>query len=261
MAWQWTAFLTCLLTAAATVSGAYAVVRRWNAGINGGLPRSLAWLLGLGAGAFAAAVCLDVLPDALDTASGAWWLLLGACVMWCATFSADAGFVRAARPAGGPLRLTPVAAWVLVAGLSLHTLFEGGAVSLALQSGGWRELGFVVAVILHKLPEGILWGLALAAAFPESARRLTRLLWIPALCTLAGMGIGMSVADLADALWAHRALAMAGGAMLYIGFAELIPSARDAAQVWPRAVTLATLAGALLLAALVRAAGLFGGAG
>jgi zinc transporter ZupT len=149
---------------------------------------------------------------------------------------------------------------VLAAALSFHTFFEGAAVSLTLSTPNAAAWGFALAVVLHKLPEGVVWGLALGAAFPEDLVRLPRILLVPGLCTLIGVLLGLGFAQLADAPWIHAAFGIAAGAVLYIGFGELLPGLREVGMVQPRTVCGSWLLGMLVMAALVAVAASLGGA-
>jgi len=198
-----------------------------------------------GTGAFFSAVCLDFLPDAWS-ANGPdtpLWLFLGALIMWLATNAVDGLWSREeSRQADGSggttdsapaaLQFTRVSAVVLAAALSFHTFLEGIAVALSFHPVNWNTLGFSLAMILHKLPEGVLWGLALATVFPRDRARVRRILLIPAICTLIGVFLGIDLAGHASSGVVEVATGIVAGAMFYIAFAELLPALRESSNGW-----------------------------
>lgn len=205
-----------------------------------------------GTGAFFAAVCLDFLPDAWagNGPRTPLWMFLGALVLWGATHASDTLFERdqdhqltAATMEGtagsgqsrtwnevGALRFTRVSAIVLAAALSFHTFLEGAAVALAFQHVGWNTLGFSLAMILHKLPEGVLWGIALATVFPGERSKIKRILLVPAAFTLLGVFLGIFLAAASSTQVVNVATGFVAGAMFYIAFSELVPSLRESAR-------------------------------
>ena len=104
----------------------------------------------------------------------------------------------------------------------LHNFPEG----LAIGAGGALDLrlGVVLAVLilLHNIPEG----LAVAAPLLEGHRRGKVLLWM-ALCgapTAVGGLVGLALGQAGQGLTA-LSLALAGGAMIYMTFCEVLPRA------------------------------------
>lgn len=220
--------LVGVLACASIVIGAhFALSSSSNPGMTTGLTRMFAF----GVGAFFAAVCLDILPDAWSPGGDMtpYWIFFGALVMWAATHLSD-GFFVAESSGDVSLKFTRVSALVLAAALSFHTFFEGAAVAFSFHHLNTATLGFSLAVILHKLPEGVLWGLALAAVFPQDLGRIKTVLAIPAICTLVGVFLGIFLANQASSQALEVALGFVAGAMLYIAFAELLPALRETAQ-------------------------------
>lgn len=223
-----------------------------------------------GTGAFFSAVCLDFLPDAWS-ANGAdtpLWIFCGALVMWLANNATDGMWLReearqASRFAGGAdsaqggLRFTPFSAVVLAAALSFHTFLEGIAVALSFHPMSWRTLGFSLAMILHKLPEGVLWGLSLATVFPRDLAKVRSMLLIPAVCTLIGVLLGIGLASHGDSATVRIATGFVAGAMFYIAFAELLPALRETAH--GRTARVWFLFGLVVMFVLNVAGNVFGG--
>lgn len=112
--------------------------------------------------------------------------------------------------------------FLLLIGIGLHNFPEG----LAIGAGGALDLrlGVVLAVLilLHNIPEG----LAVAAPLLEGHRRGKVLLWL-ALCgapTAVGGLVGLALGQAGQGLTAFS-LALAGGAMIYMTFCEVLPRA------------------------------------
>ncbi|MBX6351943.1 MAG: ZIP family metal transporter [Thermoflavifilum sp.] len=260
---MWIAVTAAVCAGLAVLAGTRLVLAQ-PPGVWGGAPSArLAAVTGMGTGAFLAAVCGDRLPDALSEAS-AWWLLGGVVFMWILGLAVDAGFQRTAMsadetaPASG-LQLSRAAAWVLVVGLCAHTLMEGGALALAAHEGTDHALALGLALAVHKFPEGILWGMAITAAFPQTRAALPRWMWFPAAWTLVGLAVGMGIADWAEAAWSARAMAATSGAMLYIALAELVPSTRELAQTRPAATWLGAAGGLAFMTVLLLVIQVLGG--
>ncbi len=106
----------------------------------------------------------------------------------------------------------------LVAAAVLHSFMDGIAVGSASHEGS-SELawGVVLAVGLHKIPEGLAYGTILRAALPS---RLAALLWSAAAQapTLIGGWLEPALAERAGAGWVALPLALAGSSFLYVGF-------------------------------------------
>lgn len=242
---QWGAIVVGIFAAISIVVGAHITLRPTT---DTQQTVAVTRLFAFGTGAFFTAVCLDFLPDAWSAAGDKtpYWLFLGALVMWIATHlsdsvfdhdqklvscSADAREHFAEEPLWNTtLKFTPVSAIVLAAALSFHTFLEGAAVSLSFHDLSWNTLGFSLAMILHKLPEGVLWGLALATVFPSDRSKIKRILIIPAVCTIAGVFLGIFLADQASSQVINVATGFVAGAMFYIAFAELLPTLRESTR-------------------------------
>lgn len=280
---QWGAVAVGLLAALSIVVGAHIALRPSKSTEQSS---TVTRVFAFGTGAFFTAVCLDFLPDAWSGGGNRTplWIFIGAFVLWAATHASDGLFnqtqnreliasstavlkestnqgLEQTEPVDSmwdtTLKFTPVSAVVLAAALSFHTFLEGAAVSLAFHDLSWKTLGFALAMILHKLPEGVLWGLALAAVFPRERAKIRRMLVIPAVCTLAGVFLGIFLADKASAQVINVATGFVAGAMFYIAFAELLPALRDTAQ--PRLARSWFVIGLVVMFILNNLSNLFGG--
>ena len=274
---QWGAVVVGVLAAASIVVGAHLALR---SDVDAKQSATMTRVFAFGTGAFFTAVCLDFLPDAWAGNGGQTplWIFLGALVLWAATHLSDVWFDREqdhqlaaasqdatssslhtgqAGEAHLMLRFTPVSAVVLAAALSFHTFLEGAAVALTFHHLSWNTLGFSLAMILHKLPEGVLWGLALGSVFPRDRIKIRRILIIPAVCTLLGVFLGIFLADQSSAQVIDVATGFVAGAMLYVAFAELLPTLRESAQ--PRLTRNWFLIGLAIMFVLNSLSSVFGG--
>jgi len=106
----------------------------------------------------------------------------------------------------------------LVAAAVMHSFMDGVAVGSAGHEGS-SELawGVVLAVGLHKIPEGLAYGTILRAALPS---RLAALLWSAAAQspTLIGGLLEPMLAERTGAGWVALPLALAGSSFFYVGF-------------------------------------------
>lgn len=117
--------------------------------------------------------------------------------------------------------ISPRTAYTAVAGLLIHTFFDGVAIAAAAMIDAKVGLLVFVAVLLHKFPEGFTVGSMVMAA----GKSRTQVLTVTALMGLttflgvvlyyfAGTSLGVSTA---------YALPIAGGVTLYVAASDLIP--------------------------------------
>jgi zinc transporter ZupT len=106
----------------------------------------------------------------------------------------------------------------LVAATSIHAFIDGWGMAVAQNAGaGSMRTTIPLAVLLHKIPEGLALGVMLhaslkgrgnAAAWGSAAEVVTAVGALTAMMVLPGAG----------ASWARDLLAVAGGTFLYLGF-------------------------------------------
>lgn len=113
--------------------------------------------------------------------------------------------------------------FLLLIGIGLHNFPEG----LAIGAGGAYDfrLGLVLAILimLHDIPEG----LAVSAPLLENGMKKGKILWLMVLCgapTALGGVVGLALGQAGQELTA-LSLALAGGAMIYMTFCEVLPRA------------------------------------
>jgi len=138
---------------------------------------------------------------------------------------------------------------LMLVAIGLHNIPEG----MAIGAGGIHDiqLGMLLALMiaLHNIPEGMAIAAPLLAG-GLSRKRIIFLTMLSGTPTLIGAILGIAIGGLSDTAIA-LSLSVAGGAMLYVVFGEIIPQA--VAMRRDRIATMVTLAGiilGLLLAAI-----------
>jgi ZIP family zinc transporter len=216
--------------------------------------RVMSWMLSFAAGVMVAIVCFGLVPESLGlatvpvTVSG---LALGVGVILLLNRAVDA-----VTQSGKALHQTAEELYhagkllhnqktllrsgiVIIIAIALHNVPEG----MAIGAGGSHDirLGLMLAVMitLHNIPEGM------AVAAPLMAGGLGRgkailVTTLAGATTLIGGVIGVLSGSLSDTAVA-LSLSVAGGAMLYVVFGEIIPQAVTATK--SRTATIVTLAG------------------
>jgi len=199
--------------AGANLLGAFAVTwrSRWST-------RALDAMLAFAAGFMISVSLIDLFPEALAQGGrGAALVALGAYIAVHITQHVIGTHFHFGEETHHVSEAVSVAALV---GLLLHTFVDGVAVASGLGVGGAVGALVFVAVILHKVPEG----LAISSLFLAAGQgRLRALLAAAALgaATIAGVVL----TDQVSALREHG-LALAAGVTLYVGMSNLVPEFR-----------------------------------
>ncbi len=106
----------------------------------------------------------------------------------------------------------------LIIATAIHAFIDGWGMTVAQQAGaGSMRATFPLAVLVHKIPEGLALGVMLRASLRSRGAAAG---WGAAaeLSTIWGALVAISVLPGASATWAHDLLACAGGTFLYLGF-------------------------------------------
>lgn len=144
-------------------------------------------------------------------------------------------------------RFSEIASAMVIA-LGLHSTMDGLALALGKESGLARglDLSLLLAICVHKIPEGLaLCALLLAAGL----KRSTALIWVAAVeaTTLLGGVIGLGLAPQVSVLWLDTVIAHVGGGFIFLAvhavFGELVKHGR-------KLVLINFASGLLLIAAL-----------
>ena len=197
------------------------------------------WLLSFAGGVMTSIVCFGLVPEAFDLSNiviGMTGLVFGILIIMALSRVVDA----ITRIKGDELKLhqTPEGLYheseiihsktrmlrsgiLMLTAIGLHNIPEG----LAIGAGGSFDLrlGLLLAIMIaiHNIPEGM----AIAAPLLTGGVKRRKVVFLTALSgtpTLIGGIIGLVIGGISDTAIA-LSLSAAGGAMLYIVFAEMLP--------------------------------------
>ncbi len=105
----------------------------------------------------------------------------------------------------------------LIAATALHSFLDGWNIAAA-QAGGGTDLRITipVAIMLHKIPEGVALGALMLASVPS---RWSALGWCVAAesLTIMGASAGLAITPVLGSRWMGYPLAVAGGFFVYLG--------------------------------------------
>jgi zinc and cadmium transporter len=198
--------------------------------------------IAFGAGFMLATVVLGMFPETFRAADAGFYVLGGFMAVHLAQhvltphfhFGEETHRVRAA------------AGMSALAGLSLHTFFDGVAIASGFLVSGRLGILLFLAVVLHKLPEGVTIASVVLAG--GQTRRV-------ALAAAGALGLatvlGVLLTQVATPL-VHHGLALSAGVTLYVAASDLVPEFQ-AKRGWPTAAAFfggaATFLGTQLLLA------------
>jgi zinc transporter ZupT len=106
----------------------------------------------------------------------------------------------------------------LVIATAIHAFVDGWGMTIAQQAGqGEMRMAIPVAVLLHKIPEGLALGVMLRAALRS---RGSAAAWgsVAELCTAVGAALAIAILPGTSDVWARDLLAIAGGTFFFLGF-------------------------------------------
>ena len=199
-----------LIAAIANVAGALAVANRAARGL-----LVIEHTVAFGAGFMLAVALTEILPEAFARSgpSAPWLVLGGYLAVHFTQHTVTPHFhfgeeTHAVHPDAGTAALV---------GLLLHTCFDGVAIASAFLVGPALGLMVFLAILTHKLPEGVtIASLMMAAGRTPGAAVLAAVLLGGA--TVAGVALTDSLA-----LLARHGLAVSGGVTLYVAASNLVP--------------------------------------
>ena len=206
-------FIYAVAAAGANLLGAFAVTwrSRWSA-------HALDAMLAFAAGFMIAVALIDLFPEALArTGHTAAIIALGGYLAVHVTQHVIGTHFHFGEETHRVSEAVSVAALV---GLLLHTFVDGVAVASGLDVGGAVGALVFIAVILHKVPEG----LAISSLFLAAGQGRRRALLAAAAlgaATIAGVALTSRIAALRD-----HGLALSAGVTLYVGMSNLVPEFR-----------------------------------
>jgi zinc transporter ZupT len=248
----WTIILYGLVAAAAELLGGSLVVLRkqWPIKVQ-------EYLLALSAGFILALVFLELIPEGLDAVGAAapLYMLAGYAVLHFFEHTI-VGHLHFGEETHRDVMVSKVASLSTFTGLCIHAFFDGFAISVGMQFNFGLGVLIFIAVLLHKIPEGLTIATVMLAA---EHRRRTAFLASAAIGIATMLGI-VSVFLLTDinASVMGWAFAFSAGIATYVGASDLIPEINHSHN---RIIPFLVFAGMLLFYASKEAMELFlGGA-
>ena len=211
---------TGLATLAAFVGGALGVM--WSRAAM----RRLPLLVGLGLVALLWVTLTDALPDARAALSLPVFLLAvasGFVLFWLVSRSLAHVCPACSLPDFDPAEADRLQtnAVLLMAALAIHSTLDGVAVVLRDPASGHPGQAMLLAVSLHKLPEGLALALLLLGA-GYSRRRALLWTWTIEATTLLGGLLGAFALRTATPAWLGVVFAHVGGGFLYLVLTTLL---------------------------------------
>ena len=214
---MFTIVLFGLIAAVAEILGGSLVVMRkqW--------PRMVQeYLLALGAGFILALVIMELIPESFRAigSTAPLFILLGYAVLHFFEHTV-VGHLHFGEETHTDVMVSPVASIATFTGLFIHAFFDGFSISAGMQYNFYLGVMVFVAVLLHKVPEGLTIASVMLAA---DRRRKTAFLASAAIGVATMLGI-LSVFLLAS-VSGHvvgSAFAFSAGAAMYVGASDLIP--------------------------------------
>ena len=196
--------------------------------------RFLKYLVALGAGFMLAAIFIEIVPEtvaiwtesqrgeaAAEAVLGAMTLLLAGYLLIQLFEHTIAPHFHFGEETHTEAMLQPKAAYTAIAGLSIHTFFDGVSVAAAFLVNFKAGLLVFIAVLLHKVPEGFTAASIMLASGRSPRRALFATLVIGA-ATLGGvLCVALLQARISEAV--RYALPFSAGVTLYVAASDLIP--------------------------------------
>ena len=198
-----------LAAALGNVVGAMAVVRHLRRGL-----RFIDACLAFGAGFMLAVTVLGVLPEVLrGSAAASLYVLVGYLAVHLAqhVFTAHFHFGEETH------RLSASAGVSALLGLTLHTFFDGVAIASGFLISDRLGILLFLAVLLHKLPEGVTIASVIIAGGLSRAQAVGGAAVLGG-ATILGVLLTEQVAPLAQ-----HGLALSAGVTLYVAASNLVP--------------------------------------
>ena len=190
--------------------------------------RIISFILEYSAGLMTAIVCFDLLPNAFEYAPLAaviFGLFIGVALMMISEniMNYDRGKknIRRDNRTDNRIKMTGI---VIALGIAIHNLLEGLAVGSGFEAETNLGITLAIAIMLHDIPEGMSIAVPLRAGGTSRTKAffLTMATGLP---TALGALIGAWAGQLTTFL-VSMCLSVAGGAMLYIIFANMLPESK-----------------------------------
>ena len=203
------------IAALADVAGGFVLVRAK------GVERYLRYFVALGAGFLMATALIEMTPESLrlnqaQPLLGPSLIMGGYCVVHLLEHTINAHFHFGEETHTGEFVSRHTGNSVM-AGLSLHALFDGVAIGSGFLVTSWLGWLIFLAILLHKAPEGF----TMASVMLASGRSRTTALYSAVALAAATMA-GVLVIELVPS-WLPYGLPLSAGVALYVAATDLVP--------------------------------------
>ncbi|MFI5252786.1 MAG: ZIP family metal transporter [Bacteroidota bacterium] len=210
-------FLFGIIAASVEILGGILIVLRkeW--------PRKVQeYLIALSAGFILALVFFDLLPLSFDKLGPAasLYIVIGFSVLHFFEHTI-VGHLHFGEETHTDLMVSPLASISALSGLIVHAFFDGATISAGLQFDFKVGLLVFLAVLLHKLPEGLtIASIMLAAKHTKRVAIISSV--IIGVATILGVVVVIAMTNISQSM-IGTALALSAGAATYVGASDLIP--------------------------------------
>jgi ZIP family zinc transporter/zinc and cadmium transporter len=202
------------IAALADVAGGFVLVRAK------GIERYLRYFVALGAGFLMTTAVVEMMPESLrlnpNSPLGPILIMAGYCVVHLLEHTINAHFHFGEETHGGEFVSRHTGNSVL-AGLSLHALFDGVAIGSGFLVTNWLGWLIFLAILLHKAPEGF----TMASVMLASGRSRTTAFY-SAVALAAATLAGVLLIELIPS-WLPYGLPISAGVALYVSATDLVP--------------------------------------
>jgi ZIP family zinc transporter/zinc and cadmium transporter len=226
------------IAALADVAGGFVLVRAR------GVERYLRYFVALGAGFLMATALIEMVPEGLklnpNSMLGPILIMGGYCAVHLLEHTINAHFHFGEETHQGEFVSRHTGNSVM-AGLSLHALFDGVAIGSGFLVSGWLGWLIFLAILLHKAPEGF----TMASVMLASGRSRTAAFY-SAVTLAAATLAGVLVIELIPS-WLSYGLPISAGVALYVAATDLVPEVNREPGIRMALVFFAGVGGFLLL--------------
>jgi zinc transporter ZupT len=207
-----TSILLGIFAALANVAGGAVLVRAR------GVEPYLRYFVALGAAFLMSAALLEMVPESLrlDPHLGPILIMAGYCVVHLVEHTVNAHFHYGEETHHGEF-VTAHTGYSVLAGLSLHCLFDGVAIGAGFEVSNWLGWLIFLAIFLHKGPAGFTMASVMLASGHSRA-----VAFYSTVVLAASTVAGVLVIELVPH-WVPYGLPVSAGVALYVGASDLIP--------------------------------------
>ncbi len=213
------------------------------------------YLLALSAGFLLSLVFVELVPEALHAvgSDAPLYMLAGYAIIHFFEHTI-VGHFHFGEETHSDVMLSRVASYSTFAGLCIHAFFDGFAIAVGMQFNFVLGLLIFIAVILHKIPEGLtIASVMIAARHNRSAAFVASI--VVGVATFAGAAGGLLLGGINEQL-VGMAFAFSAGIATYVGASDLIPEINHSKN---RIIPILVFVGMLLFYLGNEALGVFAG--